>query len=252
MIIIKNKQAVAKMKQAGKLLNLIFLDLKEKICPDISTLELDSFISERHRKLGIVPRSKGYRGYKYSSCISVNDEVIHGVPSGERILKQGDLVKVDICSSWKGYCSDMARCFFVGNSRSKKDELLVSVAYEALDAGIQEALVGNHLTDISAAIQKVIEKHKFGILRDYAGHGIGKNLHEDPEILNYGRPGKGPVLRPGMTLAIEPMITMGSDDVYIATDGWTVKTVDKSLAAHVEDTILVTDEEPKILTRPNE
>ena len=142
----------------------------------------------------------------------------------------------------------MARCFFV-DSVPAPVEKLVDVAKKALDKGIAQVKSGNHVSDISAAIQKEVEQHGFGIIRTFAGHGIGKNMHEDPEILNYGKPGQGPVLRPGMTLAIEPMITMGSHQVYVTADGWTVKTKDKSLAAHVEDTVLVTESEPKILTR---
>ena len=173
---------------------------------------------------------------------------MHGVPTKNKLLAPGDVVKVDICASWKGYCGDMARTFFVVHSTPAARKL-VEVAQSALDKGIAQALVGNRLGDISAAIQAEVEKHGFGVVRDFAGHGIGKQLHEDPELLNYGSPGQGPVLRAGMTLAIEPMITQGGYDVYITQDGWTVKTEDRSLAAHVEDTIAITDQGPKILTR---
>ncbi|MBT3455905.1 type I methionyl aminopeptidase [bacterium] len=250
MITIKNKQAIKKMEIAGQLLSEIFELLSDVIKPGVSTLEVDSFIEQQHIKVGLMPRAKGYKGYKHASCISLNDEVVHGVPSKDKVLKNGDLVKVDICSSWKGYCADMARCFFVGKTISKKHRVFVDIAAQALDAGIEKARAGNYLSDISAAIQAVVERHKFGILRDFAGHGIGKNMHEDPDVFNYGKPGQGPKLRVGMTLAIEPMITLGGYKVYIARDGWTVKTLDKSLAAHVEDTICVTEGEPRILTRP--
>jgi len=196
----------------------------------------------------MVSQSKGYMGYKHASCISLNDEVVHGVPSSKRLLKDGDLVKVDVCASLDGYCADMARMFVVGKP-SQQVSHFINVARQALDKGIAQAKAGNRLSDISAAIQAEVEKHGFSVVRDFAGHGIGKTMHEDPEVLNFGKPGKGPLLRPGMTLAIEPMITMGTYDVYVTDDGWTVKTMDKSLAAHVEDTVAITQNEPLVLTR---
>ncbi len=253
MIIIKNNIAIRKMRQAGALLAGIFSDLKQQIKPGISTGELDGWIALELRAKNLVSATKGFMGYQHVSCISINDVVVHGVPSAFTILKDGDLVKVDICASWQGYNADMARSFFVGQEplANQGAALLVAVAQQALDKGISMAYPGNHITDISAAIQQEVEKHNFGIIRDFAGHGIGKTMHEDPEILNYGKPGRGPILRQGMTLAIEPMITAGGYKVFIADDKWTVKTCDKSLAAHVEDTILVTDSEPEVLTRNN-
>ena len=248
MITIKNKAALHKMETAGQALAQIFKEIEPLIRPGISTLEIDEDIAKRLVQKGLSSRTKGYMGYKHYSCISVNDEVVHGVPTKNKLLAPGDVVKVDICASWKGYCGDMARTFFVVHSTPAARKL-VEVAQSALDKGIAQALVGNRLGDISAAIQAEVEKHGFGVVRDFAGHGIGKQLHEDPELLNYGSPGQGPVLRAGMTLAIEPMITQGGCDVYITQDGWTVKTEDKSLAAHVEDTIAITDQGPKILTR---
>jgi methionyl aminopeptidase len=249
MITIKNKISLQKMATAGKFLSQIFDEMKEVIKPGISTLELDIWIEEKLKLQGLISQAKGYMGYKHSSCISINDEVVHGVPCKDKFLKDSDLVKVDICVSWKGYCADMARCFFVGDS-SDEAKKLVEVAERALSKGISKAVSGARLTDISAAIQEEVEKFGFGIVRDFAGHGIGKKMHEAPEILNFGKPGHGPILRPGMTFAIEPMITLGDYKVFITDDGWTVKTRDKSLAAHVEDTIEVTDGQPKILTRP--
>ena len=164
-------------------------------------------------------------------------------------MQLGDLVKVDVCASWNGYCADMARSFFVGEPLTEEAKKLVEVARQALDKGIEKACVGNRLSDISSAIQHEVEKYGFGVVRDFAGHGIGKKMHEEPEVLNYGRPGCGPILKEGMTLAIEPMITAGKYAVYVAPDGWTVKTVDGSLAAHVEDTIAITNTGPIILTR---
>lgn len=236
------------MEEAGKLLHSIFEELPAKIVAGVSTAEIDHFIEERIKALGLVSKMKGYTGYKFVSCISVNDEVVHGMPSRTKILKDGDLVKVDVCVSFKGYCADMARSYSVG-APSNLVKKLVEVSQLALQAGIDKAVAGNRLTDISAAIQQVIEKSGFGVVRDFAGHGIGKAMHEDPEVLNYGKPGKGPLLQVGMAFAIEPMVTVGHYDVFIDDDGWTVKTCDKSLAMHIEDTVLITESGPKVVTR---
>lgn len=248
MIVIKNKSALAKMEKAGQLLSALFVQLPEFVRPGVSTLEIDTWVDKQLHAAGMVARTKGYRGYKHASCISVNDTVIHGIPSSTIILKSGDIVTIDIIASWQGYCADMARTFFVDNV-SEQAKKLVSVAQVALDKGIAMAYAGNHLFDISAAIQQEVELHGFNVVRDFAGHGLGKCLHEEPEIPNYGTPGKGPILRPGMTFAIEPMITMGDYEVNVMADGWTVKTCDGSLSAHVEDTVVITSGEPKILTR---
>jgi len=249
MITIKNKASIAKMEKAGQLLCEVLQNVSSLIKPGASTLEIDTWIEKELRAKGLVPRAKGYSGYQHASCISVNDAVIHGIPSSDLILKNGDLVKIDVIASWKGYCADMARMFFVGAPASKAIENFTTVAQRALDKGIGKARAGNRLSDISAAIQQEVEQHGFQVVRDFAGHGIGKYVHEAPEIPNYGKPGEGPVLRPGMALAIEPMITMGSFEVEVIDDGWTVKTKDRSLAAHVEDTVVITEREPKILTR---
>ncbi len=250
MITIKNKASIAKMEKAGFLLQEVFEKLASFIKAGISTQEIDDRIAQLLKERKLVSKTLGYRGYKHVCCVSVNDEVVHGVPSTTKIVKDGDLVKVDICASHEGYCADMARVYFIGNP-SAKAKKLVEVAQRALQKGIEKARSGNRLTDISAAIQEEVEKHGFGVVRDFAGHGIGKRMHEDPEILNYGQPGKGPLLQAGMTFAIEPMITEGGYDVYVADDGWTVKTKDKSLAAHVEDTIAITQGDPIVLTRSN-
>ena len=250
MIYIKNKLSIQTMAHAGELL-LTILDLvQHKIVPGISTVEIDMWIESQLQENNLISCTKGYMGYQHVSCIAINDEVVHGVPRLTSILKTGDLVKIDVCASWNGYCADMARSFFVGEP-SEEAKKLVEVAKQALNKGIEKACVGNRLSDISAAIQTEVEKYGFGVVRDFAGHGIGKNMHEDPEVLNYGKPGCGPILKEGMTLAIEPMITFGKHNVYIAHDGWTVKTVDGSLAAHVEDTIAITSNGPMILTRKN-
>lgn len=249
MITIKNKFSIYKMEVAGALLNEIFEGIFPVLKPGMTTLELDALIAAELKKKGLCTRMQGYMGYKHVSCISVNDEVVHGVPRKDCYLKAGDLVKVDVCASWKGYCADMARSFIVGNVVDSAVQKLVAVAQSSLDKGIEQACVGNYLTDISAAIQKEVEGHGFGVVRDFAGHGIGKQMHEEPEILNYGVPGKGPRLQAGMAFALEPMITMGHYGVFVVDDGWTVKTKDASMAAHVEDTIVITTKEPKIVTR---
>lgn len=249
MIEIKNKSSILKMEEAGRLLCDIFQELSSLIRPGISTAELNAWIADQLKRRGLVSRSKGYAGYRHESCISINDELIHGIPCENKILKDFDLVKVDICASWKNYCSDMARSFCV-TSCSQEASKLIGAAQASLDAGISKAVVGNRLSDISHEIQKVVQENGFGVVRDFAGHGIGRGLHEDPEIPNYGEPGKGPILRPGMAFAIEPMITAGSYKLVVMNDGWTVKTADGSLAAHVEDTIVITENGPKILTRP--
>jgi len=248
MIIVKDSVALEKMKRAGRVLAALFPSIESMIRPGVSTAELDQWIEQELKKRSLVSQSKGYMGYKHSSCISINDEVVHGVPSSRRIFKEGDLVTVDICAALNGYCADMARSFIL-EPVDGSVKAFVDTAYYALKKGIEQARPGKRLSDISAAIQRAVERHGYGIVRDFAGHGIGKTMHEDPEILNYGKPGKGPFLGPGMTFAIEPMITMGDDDIYIADDGWTVKTVDKKFAAHVEDTVAITEQGPIILTR---
>jgi len=200
------------------------------------------------KRFGMISETCGYKGYRHATCISVNDEVVHGIPHSEKVLLDGDIVKIDICASLDGYCADMARSYVVGVPHASVRDF-VQVAQTALDAGIARAIVGGRLSDISAAIQQTVERAGYGVVRDFAGHGIGKVMHEEPEILNYGAPGRGPLLRAGMTLAIEPMITMGDWRVFVAEDGWTVKTKDGSLAAHIEDTIVITELGPEILTR---
>ena len=248
MIHIKNNISIQKMAKTGSLLSEILATVDHLVRPGVSTAEIDAWIELQLKEKNLVSSCKGYMGYQHVSCISVNDEVVHGVPRSTTILQLGDLVKVDVCASLNGYCADMARSFFVGEP-SEQAKKLVVVAQQALNKGIEKARAGNRLSDISYAIQQEVEKHGFGVVREFAGHGIGKNMHEDPEVLNYGKPGMGPLLREGMTLAIEPMITFGKYDVYVTEDEWTVKTVDKSLAAHVEDTVAITNGEPMILTR---
>lgn len=238
------------MRQAGALLSpIIEKACKEIALPGVSTAHIDAWIEKELARVDMSSKAKGYKGYRHVSCISVNDVVVHGVPSKEMILKKGDVVTIDVCASWKGYCADMARCFIVGGVQEKKASELISVAQSALDIGIEKMVPGNHLSDISAAIQQEVEHYGFGVVRDFAGHGIGKRMHEEPEVVNYGKPGKGPVLLPGMVFALEPMITLGDYKIEIDRDGWTARTVDRSLTAHVEDTVVITEQGPQILTR---
>lgn len=251
MITIKNSFAQERMVIAGQILAQLFELLREFIEPGMDTLGIDTFIADYLTKHKLISCSKGYLGYRHVSCISINDEVVHGVPRETMKIAEGDLVKVDVCASYDGYCADMARGYCMGTP-TKEVATFLSVAQMALDKGIEHARPGERLSNISASIQQETERNGYGIVREFAGHGIGKKMHEDPEILNYGTAGSGPLIRPGMAFAIEPMITMGDERIYILNDGWTVKTMDKSLAAHVEDTVIVTEHGPKIITRLKE
>ena len=246
---VKNKQALDKMRTAGKLLAEIFENVGSVIHEGTSTAAIDAWIEKELIKRQLVSQSKGYKGYRHVSCISVNDVVVHGVPSDQVVLQQADLVKVDVCAAWQLYCADMARSFIVGSVKDEKKEHLIVVAQQALDKGIANAVVGKRLFDISAAIQEHVQRYGYGVVRDFAGHGIGRKMHEEPDVPNFGVAGTGMRLLEGMTFAIEPMITQGSYEVYIDRDGWTVKTKDHSLAAHVEDTVVVGVHGPEILTR---
>ena len=249
-MMIKSKDAIFKMKTAGKLLAGIFEMVPSVIKPGVTTLMIDQWIAGQLKQHDLVSQSKGYMGYQHVSCISVNQVVVHGVPSSQVILKQGDLVKVDVCAAWKGYCADMARAYLVDVQQPTAEmSQFITTAQQALQAGIDQAVEGNRLFDISYAIQQVAEKQGYGIVRDFAGHGIGKKMHEEPDVPNFGKKGTGMILRAGMTFAIEPMITVGHYDVFVMKDEWTVQTTDQSLAMHVEDTILITQNGPEVLTR---
>ncbi len=250
MIARKNRYAIDLMREAGKRLAQVFEKIQVKQLAGMTTKQLDQFLEQELKQAGLHSECRGYGHPPFPavSCISVNDVIVHGIP-GSELLKEGDLLTVDICASYNGYCADMARTYFVGNPPSEKAKKLVDAAQTALDAGIDKARVGNRLTDISHAIQQVVESHGFGVVRDFAGHGIGKKMHEDPEILNYGKPGRGPLLEEGMAFALEPMITLGGYAVKMDADKWTARTADRSLAAHVEDTVIVTAQGPEITTR---
>lgn len=235
------------MREAGKVTGYILNELKELIKPGISTMDIDRFVEKTVKAYGMTAAEKGYCGYPASVCTSVNEEVVHGIPSKKRILREGDIVSVDLVVEYKGYMADAARTYAVGKI-SPEAEHLIKTAEDAFWKGIEFAKVGYRLSDISHNIQTVVEGEGFGVIRDFVGHGIGSDMHEDPQIPNYGKPGKGPRLQAGMTLAIEPMICQGSYEVDVLLDDWTAVTVDGGLAAHYENTVVITDGEPELLT----
>ena len=247
MIIIKSKQELDLMREAGKVCGQILRDLKDLIKPGISTLEIDRFVEKTVREHGMTAAEKGYCGYPASVCVSINDEVVHGIPSKKRHLKEGDIVSCDLVVEYKGYMADAARTYPVGQV-SPEAAHLIETAERAFFNGIAFAKPGYRLQDISHAIQKTVEGEGFGVIRDFVGHGIGSEMHEDPQIPNVGKAGKGPRLQPGMTLAIEPMITQGTWEVDILEDDWTAVTLDGGLAAHYENTVVIMDGEPELLT----
>ncbi len=247
MIIIKSKQELDLMREAGKVCGQILRDLKDLIKPGISTLEIDRFVEKTVREHGMTAAEKGYCGYPASVCVSINDEVVHGIPSKKRHLKEGDIVSCDLVVEYKGYMADAARTYPVGQV-SPEAAHLIETAERAFFNGIAFAKPGYRLQDISHAIQQTVEGEGFGVIRDFVGHGIGSEMHEDPQIPNVGKAGKGPRLQPGMTLAIEPMITQGTWEVDILEDDWTAVTLDGGLAAHYENTVVITDGEPELLT----
>lgn len=247
MIIIKSKQEIDMMREAGKVNSLILRELKDIIKPGISTKDIDDFVEKTVKAHGMKASEKGYCGYPASVCTSVNEEVVHGIPSKKRILKAGDIVSVDLVVEYKGYMADAARTYAVGEI-SPEAQNLIETAEKSFFAGIEFAKEGCRLQDISHAVQTVVEAQGFGVIRDFVGHGIGKEMHEEPQIPNYGKAGKGPRLQSGMTLAIEPMICQGSYEVDVLLDDWTVVTVDGGLAAHYENTVVITDGEPELLT----
>ena len=244
---IKTAWEIGLMKEAGRLLEQVHDELAKAIKPGISTWEIDHLGEELIRSFGCTPNFLHYNGYPASICVSVNDEVVHGIPSKERILQEGDIVSLDAGLIYKGYHSDAARTHAVGEI-SQEAKKLIEVTRQSFFEGIKYAKAGHHLHEISAAIGAYAESFGYGVVRDLVGHGIGTALHEDPQIPNFAQKRRGIRLVPGMTLAIEPMINIGRPDVCWLDDDWTVVTEDESLSAHYENTILITDGEPEILT----
>lgn len=247
MVSIKSAREIELMRESCKLLEDVFYQMEQAICPGISTKDIDRLGEKLIRKHGCEPNFLNYNGYPASVCVSVNDEVVHGIPTDDFILQEGDIVSLDAGLIYKGYHSDMARTFGVGQI-SEQAAKLIQVTRQSFFEGIKMAKAGNHLYDISNAIDAYVTPFGYGIVRDLVGHGIGTKLHEDPQIPNFAQKRKGIKLQAGMTLAIEPMINMGRSDVEWLDDDWTVVTEDGSLSAHYENTVLITDGEPEILT----
>ena len=246
-VTIKSPREIELMREAGRILAKTHEELAKNLRPGMSTWDIDHMGEEIIRSYGCIPSFKNYNGYPASICVSVNDEVVHGIPSKKRILREGDIVSLDAGLIYKGYHSDAARTHAVGEI-SPEAQKLIDVTRQSFFEGIKMAKAGNHLYDISAAIGNYAESFGYGVVRDLVGHGIGTSLHEDPQIPNFAQKRRGIRLVPGMTLAIEPMITMGRPEVCWLDDDWTVVTEDESLAAHYENTILITEGEPEILT----
>ena len=254
MVTIKSKKEIELMKEACKVVAILYNELEKEIKPGISTWEIDKKAEKIIRNLGAIPAEKGYNvgikgipPYPASICISINDEVIHGVPSKNKIIKEGDIVSIDTVALKNGFNGDAARTFIIGNV-PKETKRLVDVTRQAFFEGIKYAKPGYRIGDISHAIGEYVHSQGYCVVREFQGHGIGKQMHEDPGIPNYGKAGKGIRLEPGMTLAIEPMVIQGKPDILELDDGWTIITEDGSLAAHYENTILITEKEPEILT----
>lgn len=247
MITIRTPEEIEEIALASKLTADTLSLLEKTVRPGISTLELDRIAEEYIRSNGGIPSCKGYEGYPASLCTSVNDMVVHGIPSAKKILRKGDIISIDLVVELNGYMGDSCITIPVGHT-NKKNLQLIEVTEQALFAGIKQAVPGNHVGDIGYAVEKTVKPYGYGVLREYVGHGIGTDMHEDPEVPNYGTPGHGPRLEEGMVICIEPMITMGSPDILTLRDGWGVVTADGKPAAHIEHTVAITKDGPKILT----
>jgi len=248
-VTIKSEAEIALMRESGRLLSIMHEELHKALRPGMSTWDVDRLGETIIRDFGCIPNFKNYNGYPASICVSVNDEVVHGIPDRHRILQEGDIVSLDAGLIYKGYHSDAARTWGIGEI-SKEAQRLIDVTRESFFEGIKFVKEGNHLHDISSAIQKYVESHGYSVVRDLVGHGIGTHLHEAPEIPNYKRRGRGLKLMAGMTLAIEPMVNEGGYEVAWMDDKWTVVTADGSLSAHYENTVLVTADGCELLTLP--
>lgn len=247
MIIIKSRQEIDLMRESGKVTGYILNTLSDFIKPGITTMDVDRYVEDTIRKHKMIPTFKGYGGFPGSACVSINEEVVHGIPDKKRIIHEGDIVSVDVGSTYKGYVSDAARTYAVGKVDAESQRL-IDVTRESFFAGMEFARVGYRLSDISHAIQAYAEGAGFSVIRDFVGHGVGRDMHEDPQIPNYGKPGKGPRLVAGMVFAIEPMICQGTYEVETLLNDWTVVTADGKLAAHYENTVVINDGEPELLT----
>ncbi|MDR1816532.1 MAG: type I methionyl aminopeptidase [Clostridiales Family XIII bacterium] len=247
MIRIKTEDQIRLMAESGKVVGAILHDLADVIRPGVTTMDIDRFVTERIRAEGMVPTFKGYGGFPANVCVSVDEELVHGIPSEDRVLAEGSIVSVDIGATHKGWVSDAARTYFVGDVDEEKRRL-VAVCRESFFVCLAHCRVGSRLTDIGHAVQGCVEAAGFSVVLDYVGHGVGSKMHESPQVKNYGEAGKGPKLMRGMALAIEPMINAGTADVHTLDDGWTVVTDDGKPAAHYENTVIITDGDPLVIT----
>jgi methionyl aminopeptidase len=251
MIVCKSAAELETMHQAGLVVWDVLNGLRERVRPGITTLELEEFAASRAAEHKVRPAFKGYRGYPCVLCASVNQEVVHGIPSASRSLREGDIISLDFGVEYKGYYGDAAVTVGVGKIKPEREKLL-RVTRESLDRAIENVRPGNRLSDVSAAVQQWVEKDGFSVVRDFVGHGIGTKMHEEPNVPNYGEPGHGPRLEEGMVFAIEPMVNAGGPGVKVLDDHWTAVTTDSSDSAHFEHTVAVTSKGPWILTRPRE
>ena len=247
MIICRSAAELERMRDAGRLVGEVLMELASTVAPGVSTAELDELAERRIAKAGATSAFKGYHGYPATICASINDEVIHGIPSGRRVLMEGEIISIDVGAALGGYYGDSAITLPVGQV-SEEAATLLRVTEEALYKAIEQARRGRRLSDISHAVQKHVEAYGFAVVREFVGHGIGQRMHEEPQVPNYGEPGRGPRLADGMVLAIEPMVNAGKAAVKVLADGWTAVTRDKSLSAHFEHTVAVTAGEPWVLT----
>lgn len=248
MVQLKSKSEIEQMRRAGAIVGQILHELAELVKPGATTADLDLYALARTKELGAKPAFKGYHGFPAGLCVSVNEEVVHGIPSKKRVLKEGDIVGCDFGVIFNGWYGDSAKTYLVGKV-SPETTKLVETTEKSLYLGIDQCKSGNHLFDIGAAIQNYVEQFGYSVVREFVGHGIGRSLHEDPQVPNFGIRGKGIVLKPGMVLAIEPMINAGKPDVKVLSDGWTAVTVDKAMSAHFEHTVAITETGNEILTK---
>jgi methionyl aminopeptidase len=253
MIIYKSAEEIGRMRKAGRIVADTIDLLIRAVRPGITTLDLDHLAESHVRECGAVPSFKGYRGFPGTICTSFNEQVVHGIP-GQRMLHRGDILKLDVGAVWEGYHADSAVSMFVDEPPEDAAEVaqrLVATTERALDAGIAQIQAGARLSDIGHAVQRVAESEGFSLVREYAGHGIGRALHEDPQVPNYGEPGRGPLMREGMVVAVEPMVNVGDWRTRVLSDKWTVVTADGNLSAHFEHTIAITADGPEVLTARN-
>ena len=247
MIVCRSAAELERMREAGRLVGEVLTELTAAVAPGVSTAELDEIAERRIRQAGATPAFKGYHGYPATICASINDEVIHGIPSGRRVLAEGDIISIDVGAALDGYYGDSAVTLPVGHV-SEQAATLLRVTEESLYKAIEQARPGHRVSDIGHAVQRHVEAFGFSVVREFVGHGIGVRMHEEPQVPNYGEPGHGPRLTEGMVLAIEPMVNAGKPAVKVLADGWTAVTRDTSLSAHFEHTVAVTSGEPWILT----